>query len=923
MSRLRTALLVAGALAIGCGAVDPCAGKSGSCLAIDVQSEVAAIDAVKIDLAGALTYTNTLSLAGKSFPIAVAILLPDGAAGALTISGSGLQGGPSGQTIALGTTTATLTAGGHATAVLRLAAGAPRVGCADGVKNGDESDRDCGGSCMTKCGDGKACKVAGDCAGGLCAMGLCATPTKPNCMDAIKNGDESDVDCGGSCITKCADGKTCAAPTDCMGGLCTLGLCATLVKPNCMDQIKNGDESDVDCGGSCMTRCGEGQTCLASGDCAGGSCVGGKCVTPGCSNNLKDASETDIDCGGTCAPCSDGKGCAKSLDCASGVCLMFQCAAPSCMDTVKNGDESDTDCGGACPKNCDNGKKCGKADDCASSVCGGGKCLAPTCMDLVANGVETDVDCGGAMCASRCADLSAGLLNSDCKSGVCSAKTCVTASCNDQMKNGSETDIDCGGPKCAKCGEGKSCGVAVDCVNNACFKNRCALPPVLTVIAPSSGPSLGGIALVIAGQNFALGMGLQLTFQNVPAQNLKMVSPIQLTCTLPAVPTFSGQTNVLFTNPDGQTALAGNLFSYFLTKLSFGAPLDYKAPMSPFGLETADLNGDKKPDLVLAASDGSGVAVYLGQGNGQFTPLAPITVQSAAQTATADLNGDGKLDVAVTSFFGPDASNVSVLLGKGDGTFAPTATYSAGTMANPSGIVVGDFTGDKIPDLATANVAGGGAGAGVSVLPGKGGGTFTTAIRTNVGTQDYGLVAGDWNGDGTLDVALTSYTDGSVYALLGRGDGTFLVASGNKTNVGATLITTGDYNSDGRADLAAVNVKQPSFLSVLLGKGDGTYQPAVNYGGLSGSVGVVSADINGDGKMDLVASNGEGMINTLTVFLNSGAGQFPSTLTVPTGMNGVDPYGIAAGDWNGDGRIDLASANYRGASLTVLLNTSQ
>ncbi len=129
--------------------------------------------------------------------------------------------------------------------------------CANAVKDGDETDLNCGGTHCGKCNPGDDCLVNSDCASAKCNSGKCIS-----CGDGLQNGDESDVDCGGTCAGKCADGKTCNLSGDCMSNTCAGGKCIS-----CADGIKNGSETDVDCGGACASKC-----CLrqASPPCGGG-----------------------------------------------------------------------------------------------------------------------------------------------------------------------------------------------------------------------------------------------------------------------------------------------------------------------------------------------------------------------------------------------------------------------------------------------------------------------------------------------------------------------------------------------------------------------------------------------------------------------------------------------------------------------------
>jgi hypothetical protein len=152
--------------------------------------------------------------------------------------------------------------------------------CGDMMLDGDETDVDCGGSCFKKCVAGAACKKGGDCSQGICTPGMptgkCATAT---CTDMVKNGDETDVDCGGTACSKCADTKGCNAASDCKSGVC--GNDHKCAVPTCMDGVQNGTESDLDCGGAGCAKCPLGQKCTAATDCATAVCAAGKfCACP-------------------------------------------------------------------------------------------------------------------------------------------------------------------------------------------------------------------------------------------------------------------------------------------------------------------------------------------------------------------------------------------------------------------------------------------------------------------------------------------------------------------------------------------------------------------------------------------------------------------------------------------------------------------
>ncbi len=250
----------------------------------------------------------------------------------------------------------------------------------------------------------------------------------PSCDDGLKNGDETDFDCGGSRCAPCGAGLHCGTSLDCATSLCVGGVC---VAPGCTNGTKDGSETDVDCGGSCG-KCVDGKTCAAAGDCANGFCnpTTLKCATPTCSDGFKDGSEIDVDCGGSCGKCGDGKTCAAAVDCTNGFCnpTTLKCATPTCSDGFKDGSEIDVDCGGTCGK-CGDGKTCTAAADCVNGFCNPTtlKCATPSCADGFKNGLETDVDCGGAGACARCAPKKSCAANADCATSWCATGACQLA----------------------------------------------------------------------------------------------------------------------------------------------------------------------------------------------------------------------------------------------------------------------------------------------------------------------------------------------------------------------------------------------------------------------------------------------------------------------------------------------------------------
>ena len=343
----------------------------------------------------------------------------------------------------------------------------------------------CGHASGVTCAAGKACTAADDCASGVCTKDVCKAPTA---TDGVMNGGETGVDCGGATIAgsddapPCANGLACGTGTDCQSAVCQQDKC---VLGSCTDGVKNGDETDKDCGGSCGA-CADGKACLEGADCIDLDCKSSVCQAASCSDTIKNGLETATDCGGgVCPTCASGLACGKATDCQSDVCTLDVCQVPTDTDKAMNGGETDVDCGGATTAGSDGapacaaGKKCLVKADCTSDVCTGDVCQAATDEDMVQNGDETDTDCGGAATpgsdgAPACAPGKMCLVASDCSSDICTSKKCTTPTSSDGVKNGGETAIDCGGAATAgsdgapACNDSKTCLVDSDCLSTAC-----------------------------------------------------------------------------------------------------------------------------------------------------------------------------------------------------------------------------------------------------------------------------------------------------------------------------------------------------------------------------------------------------------------------------------------------------------------------
>ena len=356
--------------------------------------------------------------------------------------------------------------------------------------------------------------------------------------------------------------------------------------------------------------------------------------------------------------------------------------------------------------------------------------------------------------------------------------------------------------------------------------------------------------------------------------------------------------------------------------------------VGPKGIVAGKFDGDNNWDVAVAWGDTvtGGVTVFRGAGDGQFFAGKTFGTGGfncfAVQTANFNnlSNNDTNADLVVVN---RSSSNVGILFGDGTGSFG--AATNVTTSATPNDVIVGDFTNDSpTPKQDVLVVTLGGKT--IDLLVGDGLGGFAAAKSFSLPNLGKGVVAGDFNSDGWLDVAATCQ-DKNVYIFINNksanGDFVAGVAYGNASLTAPKALATADIDKDGILDLIVpnsgsdVNGNPINTVSIFKGngsamKGNGTFADPFTLGTVSNNPNTVRVgDFNKDGKLDFVTANGGGY--NMSLFLGTGGGSFavpPSTFSL-----GKDPEGLTVADFNNDGKLDVASANNGNLNdVSILLN---
>lgn len=443
---------------------------------------------------------------------------------------------------------------------------------------------------------------------------------------------------------------------------------------------------------------------------------------------------------------------------------------------------------------------------------------------------------------------------------------------------------------------------------------------------------LGGVAMDVNGDG-------KLDILTVTSDNLAVVSVVrgngdgtfQAALTLATLPE-AAPNDIFFAdfNGDGKIDLAGHFDDnrirvYLASGNTFLAPVALVTPDAVYGAAAnvaGDLNGDGRPEIVSVNGNDNTVTVYLNNGDGSFQTGVYYNNQGSLYMASyaaaiADVNGDGKNDLIVDNAYN---GSLGVFRGNGDGTLTlPTVAYATGGYPWTTPLVA-DFNGDGLIDIIEADDY-----FSLAYLQGYGDGSFRASLSyplpqsNGLYTFTNSVAAGDFNGDGRADVVSGQDGDSAapgVSVYLANPDGTLQPG----VNYGAgdlDYVTVADFNGDGKLDIAATDVGN-GVVQIFLGKGDGTFTLgqsfATDTASGPGPTNLITGDFNKDGKVDLAIANSAS--RTVGVLFGNGDGTFGAATGYPIEGN---VYGIAAADLNGDGHLDLAVTIGKGAGNAVVV----
>lgn len=350
------------------------------------------------------------------------------------------------------------------------------------------------------------------------------------------------------------------------------------------------------------------------------------------------------------------------------------------------------------------------------------------------------------------------------------------------------------------------------------------------------------------------------------------------------------------------------VWSIDASAVSFAPEVRFPTDLVPRSIVVGDFDRDGSLDVATANKESNTVSVLLGDGAGSLTGRVSYQISATPKDMiTGDVNSDGILDLVVVN---TDLNSISILIGNGDGTFDPPVDIA--TVRNPFAVRIGDVDQDGKADLVVANRD----SESVSFLYGNGSGTVYSELETSFGRRPTGIVLGDFDRDGKLDVAIADpLLDAVIVQYAGANE-----QVAYRVGVGPSYLEVADFNNDGILDLATHNVGS-NDIGILIGQIPPPTGPPVTFtltnvipvGGNFGNI--ETDDFDGDGNQDLVIVQSDSGL--LRLFPGDGTGDFNDFIDFRIEGAPLHPVG---GDFNRDGRPDLAVLDERNSVIQLLLN---
>jgi hypothetical protein len=476
------------------------------------------------------------------------------------------------------------------------------------------------------------------------------------------------------------------------------------------------------------------------------------------------------------------------------------------------------------------------------------------------------------------------------------------------------------------------------------FRNIIPIPPVISSFTPVYGPV--GTTVTIFGKNFSPTFGENIVWFGAVQAAVTGFSETQLTVTVPTGATYQPITVTV----NGVTAYSSAPFditfpsSHIIDASTFNPKVDFPTGTNPYNVSTGDIDGDGKPDMVVANTSSNTLSIYRNISTSGSIASASFDVKvdfaterSPQSVIFSDIDGDGKPDLVVTNEMDNLVSvfrNISTTGSITSGSLDARVNFTTGT--NPRDIDVRDIDGDGKPDIAVINIG----SSTISVLrnlsyPGSiTSGSFATKVdfSTTTGTNLRGIAIRDIDGDGKPDLTVANSGSNTVSVFRNTSTigtitaGSFAPSIEFTTGINPYSLAVCDIDGDGRPDLAVTNAVS-STISVLRNTSasgsitTGSFAPKVDFTSGSGPIYIAFGDLDGDSKSDMAVTNFNS--NTVSVFRNTStsgsiiAGSFMSKVDYTTGTN---PNNVAIGDLDGDGKPDLAIVNSAANTISVLQN---